>query len=271
MTGAHDPESHEPEQTHPLAPPPSPRRRVPGWVLVVAGLVVLVLVGGLIALITNNRAEPAAAPDDVVVTLPPPSPSLAPVERSATTAFAQGLPSTVLQFALVEESAEASLLVEGALEGHRLTYSDGAGADLVVLASQWRDADAAAAAFAAHRADLEAAAAAAVPEGEAAPPGADDADADEAEGSAGAAEDDADVADETATDAPADDAPDAATPAPALPQDGPVQVDGTEVGAYAIVPMPDGTGTALWHNGTALVEVTGPAEVLAEFFAAFPM
>lgn len=227
--------THDDPEPRPSAPPAHARtRRVPPWVLAVAGVVVIAVVGGVVALLATNRAD-TPPPEDVVVTLPAPTPTVEPVERPAGTPFADSLPPTVLQYALAEQGPHSPLLLDGALEGYRLVFTDGAGTDLVVLAGQWRDAAAATQAFDARRAEVEAAAAAAAET--AAPEPSDGATA--GEGSEGS--------------------------------EGTVEVDGTEVGAYVIVPLPDGTGTALWRNGTVVVEVVGPADALPAFFAAFPL
>lgn len=55
------------------------------------------------------------------------------------------------------------------------------------------------------------------------------------------------------------------------PSEGPVEVDGAEVGRYLVVPGSEGAGTALWTNGTVLVQVEGPADSVKDVFAAFPL
>lgn len=55
-------------------------------------------------------------------------------------------------------------------------------------------------------------------------------------------------------------------------QEGPVTTaDGTETGRYTLVPRADGTGTLTWWNGTAVLQLEGPAAALPDLFAAFPI
>lgn len=62
-------------------------------------------------------------------------------------------------------------------------------------------------------------------------------------------------------------APEGATP----DDSGAVEVDGTEVGSYAMVTHEDGTGTVVWSNGTAVMELEGPADALPDLYTAFPL
>lgn len=100
-----------------------------------------------------RSADSATATATATVTLAPPSPTISPIERTASTAFARALPSTVLDFALVAEEASPALIDAGALEGYTFTYANGTGADattVTVDASQWatqEDAEAAATAI----------------------------------------------------------------------------------------------------------------------------
>ena len=57
----------------------------------------------------------------------------------------------------------------------------------------------------------------------------------------------------------------------AVVEEGPVQVDGTEVGRSTLVPRADGTGTLTWTNGTVVLEADGPAAALHDFFTAFSL
>lgn len=52
---------------------------------------------------------------------------------------------------------------------------------------------------------------------------------------------------------------------------GAVQVDGTDAGTYTMVTHPDGTATVLWSNGTAVMQLDGPADALPDFYTAFPL
>lgn len=62
-------------------------------------------------------------------------------------------------------------------------------------------------------------------------------------------------------------APEGATP----DDSGAVEVDGTEVGSYAMVTHEDGTGTVVWSNGTAVMELEGSADALPDLYTAFPL
>lgn len=90
------------------------------------------------------------------------------------------------------------------------------------------------------------------------------------------AEEAAAVADEVAQALPGAEAP-AGTPsagstaAPVLPATGDVLVDGETVGTYTVVDAGDGTGVAVWSNGTAVLEITGPVGQILDLYAAFPL
>ncbi|MCG2797512.1 MAG: hypothetical protein L6367_03125 [Cellulomonas sp.] len=56
-----------------------------------------------------------------------------------------------------------------------------------------------------------------------------------------------------------------------LPQSGSVDADGQTTGSYLIVDNGDGTGTATWTNGTALLQLTGPVAEIARAYSAFPL
>ena len=65
-----------------------------------------------------------------------------------------------------------------------------------------------------------------------------------------------------------------ATPAaatPAAPSTGAVTVAGQPVGTWTVATGADGTGTAVWTNGTALFRAVGPAATVPDFYAAFPL
>lgn len=62
-----------------------------------------------------------------------------------------------------------------------------------------------------------------------------------------------------------------ATATAAPPESGTVEVGGQPVGSWTVVTAPDGTGTATWTNGTALFQAVGAADVVADFYAAFPL
>jgi hypothetical protein len=56
-----------------------------------------------------------------------------------------------------------------------------------------------------------------------------------------------------------------------LPQSGSVDADGQTTGSYVIVDNGDGTGTATWTNGTALLQLTGPVAEIVRAYSAFPL
>lgn len=123
------------------------RSTPPRWVLIAGGAVLLVAVVVAIVLATRGGGEPEPLEPEVV-TLPVPTPTVEPVERAEGTAFAQALPSTVLQLALSAFAEEPSLVRAGALEAYRLDYTDGGTTEVVVLAGQWATPEEAAAAMA---------------------------------------------------------------------------------------------------------------------------
>lgn len=59
--------------------------------------------------------------------------------------------------------------------------------------------------------------------------------------------------------------------AAALPASGEVQAGGAVVGSYTVVDAGDGTGVAVWQNGTAVLRLTAPVEDAADAYAAFPL
>ena len=42
-------------------------------------------------------------------------------------------------------------------------------------------------------------------------------------------------------------------------------------GSYSIADVGDGTGVAVWTNGTTVFQATGPVEVIVDFYNAFPL
>lgn len=54
-------------------------------------------------------------------------------------------------------------------------------------------------------------------------------------------------------------------------REGDVKVGKKVVGQYAIVPAKDGRAVVVWQNGTAVMEATGPADTMEDFYAAFPL
>jgi hypothetical protein len=202
--------------------------------LLIGGAVVavLVLVGVLVAVLTGGDDEAAPAPAAETVTLASPTPTAQPVARTSTTAFAAALPLSVLQYALAASGPEDAWLAAGALEAYTETYTDGGSAQVVVQSGQWETPQEAAAQVAI----LAAALPAGIP------------------------------ADASASPTPG------ATTAPApLPQTGEVVVDGQPVGTFTIVDAGDGTGIALWSNGTTVFRATAPVAQVRDVYAAFPL
>lgn len=239
-----EPVDDRPPARPPVADAPPSRRRVPLWLLVLAGLLV---VGGVVAavLLLGNAPEPPEQPAaaTVTVTEPAPTPTVPPLEREGGSAFSQALPATVVDLSLTEQVEDEAQLLAGALEGYRLTYSDGA-EQVTLLAGQWRDAAAADAALEQVRAQLLA--------------GAEQAGATD-EGST----------DEGATDEAEGEVP--APGAPTAPEEGPVEVDGEQVGRYVLVPRADGSAALAWTNGTALLRLEGSLDAVRQAYAAFPL
>ncbi|MFI6425441.1 hypothetical protein [Promicromonospora sp. NPDC050880] len=54
-------------------------------------------------------------------------------------------------------------------------------------------------------------------------------------------------------------------------REGDVKVGKKVVGQYAIVPADGGTAVVVWQNGTAVLQATGPADTMEDFYAAFPL
>ncbi|MFD7308114.1 hypothetical protein [Promicromonospora sp. NPDC059942] len=52
---------------------------------------------------------------------------------------------------------------------------------------------------------------------------------------------------------------------------GDVKVGKKVVGQYAFVPADGGKTVVVWQNGTAVLQATGPADVMEDFYTAFPL
>lgn len=63
----------------------------------------------------------------------------------------------------------------------------------------------------------------------------------------------------------------AATGAPTLPKTGQVAVAGTVSGSYTIVDGGDGTGIAVWTNGTAVFRLVAPLTDIVNAYGAYPL
>jgi hypothetical protein len=215
----------------------------PRWLLPVAIIGGLLLVAGVIAgvIAANSEDEPAAAPLPAeTIVVPSPSPTVEPVAREVTTAFATALPATVLQYALVSSAIDANWVDAGALEAYLESYADGSGGAFTVHAGQWETPEDAAAFYAARVAELPV----------------------------------MQPADATGTEGAETPVPGKTEPVPArdaLPQAGDVRVDGEKVGTYTVVDKGDGTGVAVWRNATTVFHAEGPAQDVLNFYRAFPM
>lgn len=133
--------------------PQMPSQRRPRLLLLVSIAVVAVVVAVGAWLVLGGRDTPAATATTERIASP--TPTLAPVQRPATTAFAERLPSTVLQYALVSSSDNLDWLAAGALEAYLEEFGDGGSATLTLRAGQWATAEEATAAFTAFTADAE--------------------------------------------------------------------------------------------------------------------
>lgn len=240
---------------------PRGRDRRPLWVLLgVAGVAVVLAV---VLLVTNGRQPPEAAPtlDPEIVTLPVPTPTVAPADLPAGTTFFEALPRTVLQYAVTAAADAPEPLQAGALEAYVLEFDDGGGSGFTLTASQWRTADD----VATRLADVVAQQAAEAGVEPSAPPATAEPDpAGDPAGDAGGtgAEDETGAEDDAATTDP--------VTQPRL-EAGPVTADDAEVGRYLLRVREDGTATIWWSNTTALLRLDGPADVLRDVYAAFPL
>jgi hypothetical protein len=63
----------------------------------------------------------------------------------------------------------------------------------------------------------------------------------------------------------------AATDAPALPKSGQVAGGGTVTGSYTIVDGGNGTGVAVWTNGTTVFRMVAPLGDILNAYAAYPL
>lgn len=213
----------------------TPASSRPAWLVpaIVAGVVVLA--AGIVAIVLANRgageAVPTPTPSVVVTTVvaPVPTPALAPVPRQATSTFAAALPVTVLQYALASSAADDATVAAGALEAWVDQLTDGGIGTVTVAASQWATPQDAAG----HAAQLVAALPTAGPTPE------------PSSGSSGQAPAGAD-----------------------LPQTGDVLVAGAAVGTYTIAANGP-VGVAVWTNGTAVFQLTGPVEQIVNLYNAY--
>ena len=71
--------------------------------------------------------------------------------------------------------------------------------------------------------------------------------------------------------APATPDPSASPTGPTLPQSGDVTAGGAVAGTYSIADAGDGTGVAVWVNGTTVFQATAPVADIVDFYNAFPL
>lgn len=209
-----------------------PRRSRRTLYLVIPGVVVLVAAGITAFFLLGDDGTTPAQPADVV--LPSPTATVAPAARTATTPFASALPTTVLQYALATSEDDSTWLARNAVEAYAETYTDGAGTTVTVQAGQWETAEEATTVLGALAAELPTAAVT-----------------------------DAATADATTSTA--------AAGGPAVLEQGDVLVGGAPTGTVTVVDAGDGTGIALWSNGTTVFRVTGPVADIANLYAAYPL
>lgn len=204
---------------------------LPRWVLPVAiGVGALIVVAVLVVVLVNRGGDDQPAPATSTVVEAPPTPAVEPAQREATTAFASALPTSVLQYALAASQEDAEWVGAGALEAYTETFTDGADGTVTVRAGQLETPEEAAAFLARLTEGL------------------------------GAAPSDAPT--EEATPADGDEAP-------ALPQSGDVTVGDQVVGTFTVVDAGDGTGVAVWQNGTGVFHLTAPVGEVLDAYAAF--
>jgi len=181
----------------------------------------------------SSRDTPAVpTPEASTVQLLSPVPTIAPVPRATETAFTALLPTNLLQYALATSVVDEEWVAADAIEAWSETYTDGASATLAVRAGQWETPEEATA--------IAATLVAALPTAAPAP---------------------AATGTSTAT----------AAPAPRLPQTGDVTAAGAVVGTFTIVDAGDGTGVAVWTNGTSVFRLVAPVDDVLDAYAAYPL
>jgi hypothetical protein len=119
--------------------PPAESGR-PRWLIpTIIGVVVLVLAAIIIGIVVSSKGDGDKASPAVATTilLPSPTPTVEPVARPATTAFAAALPATVLQYALATSVPDAEWQGAGAVEAYTETYTDGGSGTVTVRSGQW--------------------------------------------------------------------------------------------------------------------------------------
>lgn len=116
--------------------------------IIAGGVGALAIIGIVAAALTGVFGGPApATPTATTVTLASPTPTVAPIDRTPISVFADVLPSSVLDLALTAVASQPSLVAADALEGYRLDYSDGAAVTVALDAGQFETPEAATAAY----------------------------------------------------------------------------------------------------------------------------
>jgi hypothetical protein len=202
----------------------------PRWLIpAIIGAAVLVVAAIILAIVLGSGDDDAAEQPDAVastVLLPSPTPTVEPVARTATSAFAVALPTTVLQYALATSVPDTEWQAAGAIEAYTETYTDGGSGTVTVRSGQWETPEEAVAFAAGLVATVPAA---------------------------------------------ATPAPSASPTGPTLPQSGEVTAGGAAAGTYSIADAGNGTGVAVWTNGTTVFQATAPVADIADFYNAFPL
>jgi hypothetical protein len=216
-------------------PPSGEASSRPRWLLPaaigVAAVVVIGVVAGIIASQRGGAEDAGPPPVASTILLPSPTPTVEPAARAATTAFATALPTSVLQYALATSEPYPDWQAAGAIEAYTETFTDGGSGTVTVQVGQWESAEEAVA--------FGGTLVAALPQAPAATP-----------------------APSASASASAD---------PKLPQSGDVTAGGEKAGTYTIVDAGDGTGIAVWTNGTVVFRVVAPVADIADVYAAFPL
>lgn len=107
------------------------------WLIVTVVVIAVVVVGVVIWQSNNEEPQEPVTPPAVTVTNPVPTPAITPVKKESGSDFYDLLPTTVLQYALVESEPNDAKAVRTALESVSLTYSDGDDGEIVVTGTQW--------------------------------------------------------------------------------------------------------------------------------------
>ncbi|MGV8966735.1 MAG: hypothetical protein ACOH2F_10695 [Cellulomonas sp.] len=130
----------------PAEPGPNRRRNL----IIAAAIGGVVIIGGVAAALGGvfDTAAPLPTPTASTITLASPTPTIAPIAREPISAFADALPSTVLDLALTAIAPQPTLVAANALEGYTLDYSDGGSVAVTLEAGQWETPEEAAAVYA---------------------------------------------------------------------------------------------------------------------------